>query len=168
MIELAIKYESKLQELFLRHAFDEKFKYYWPYSYRAKYEAPTSTWERMEWAVLETGQVVGFIGYSIDRDSLITNNFMAINFGGTSIAFAKAIIRIIDDLFMIFKFRKLRFSVGVGNPIESSYDRLVEKFGGRICGLWRKEDKLIDGTIVDKKWYEIMREDYIFSRKLSP
>lgn len=73
-------------------------------------------------------------------------------------------IKVIDDLFMTFKFRKLRFSVEVGNPIEPSYDRMVEKYGGRICGLFKAENKLFDGTITDRKWYEIMREDYISSR----
>lgn len=161
MIDFAIKHEVALQELFLQYAFDERFKYYFNYSWRDKYTAPTSTWDRMEWAVLEKGRVIGLIGYSIDRDSLNATNFSAINFIGSSIAFSKALIRIIDDLFIIFKFRKLRFSVEVGNPIEPSYDRLVERAGGRISGLWRAENKLFDGTITDTKWYEIMRKEYL-------
>lgn len=165
MFELAVKHETALQELFLKHAFDERFKYYWPYSYRDKYTAPTSTWERMEWAVLEGDKVVGLLGYTVDRDSMVVTNFSAINFCGNSLAFSKAIIRVIDDIFMVFKFRKIRFPVEVGNPIESAYDRLVERYGGWICGLWKAENKLFDGTLTDRKWYEIMREDYIAARR---
>jgi len=164
MIEPAIKHENALQALFLEHAFNEKYKYYWPCSRRDKYNAPISTWDKMEWAVLENGKIIGLLGYSIDRDSLISDSFYAINFAGKSLTFSKAIIRVIDDLFTVFKFRKLRFSVEVGNPIESSYDRLVEKYGGRICGLWRQDSKLFDGTITDKKWYEILRDDYLLRK----
>ncbi len=161
MIELAIKHEAAIQELFLKHAFDEKFKFYWSYSWRVKYTAPDTTWERMEYAVLEDSKVVGLLGYSIERDTLNVTSFSAINFTGSSIAFSKAMMKVIDDLFMVFKFNKLRFNVQVGNPIEQSYDRIVERFGGNICGLWKADTRLIDGTVTDCKWYEIMREDYI-------
>lgn len=164
MIELAIKHEVALQHLFLEYAFDESFKYYFCYSYRRRYTAPDSTWERLEYAVIERGEVVGLLGYSIDRDSLIATDFSAINFRGSSLAFSKALIKVINDLFVVFKFRKLRFSVEIGNPIEASYDRMVNKYGGRICGVWIAENKLFDGTITDRKWYEIMREDYMIIR----
>jgi hypothetical protein len=164
MIEFAVKHEAALQALFLKHAFDEKFKYYWCYSWRIKYVAPESTWEKMEFAVLENGEVTGFLGYSVERDTQVISSFGAINFSGSSLAFAKAMMKTIDDMFMVFKFRKLRFCVEVGNPIEPSYDRMVAKFGGRVCGLFRAENKLFDGTITDRKWYEIMREEYIGTR----
>lgn len=161
MIELAIKHELELQSLFTDIAFDERFKFYHPFSFREKYIAPADTWSKIDWAVLENGKVTGFIGYSIDRDSLVVSDLKAINFCGTSLSFAKAIMKVITGLFTIFKFRKLRFSVVVGNPIEPSYDRLVQRFGGRICGLWKSEDKLFDGTLADRKWYEIMGDDFV-------
>lgn len=161
MIEFAIKHEAALQGLFLKHAFDEKFKYYWSYAWRTKYTAPDGTWEKMEWAVIENGEVTGFLGYSIARDTMVVESFAAINFSGSSLAFSKAMIKVINDMFMVFKFSKLRFSVEVGNPIEPSYDRLVKRFGGCICGLFKAENKLFDGTITDRKWYEIMREEYV-------
>lgn len=70
MIEFAIKHEAAIQVLYQKHAFDEKFKYYWAYSYRDKYNAVSSTWDRMEWAVLEGSKVTGLLGYSIDRDAM--------------------------------------------------------------------------------------------------
>ncbi len=69
------------------------------------------------------------------------------------------------DIFDKFKFRKLRFSVIVGNPVEKSYDKMVQKYGGRIVGIYYKEQQLIDGEIYDQKLYEILRENYLNNKK---
>lgn len=68
------------------------------------------------------------------------------------------------DIFEKFHFRKLDFTVVIGNPIESTYDRMVEKYGGRIVGIQKKQVRLIDGQLYDKKLYEILAEDYFKKR----
>lgn len=84
-----------------------------------------------------------------------------INFSDNKIIFGMDLGQTLMDIFEKFKFRKLRFSVIVGNPIEKSYDKMVSKYGGRIVGTYYKEQKLIDGEIYDQKLYEILREDYM-------
>ena len=59
-----------------------------------------------------------------------------------------------------FNFRKLNFSVVIGNPIEKSYDRMVKRFGGAICGYQRENVRLFDGKFYDEKLYEVLSEDY--------
>ena len=71
----------------------------------------------------------------------------------------------LTDIFERFKFRKLNFSVVIGNPIEKSYDKMIDKYGGRIVGIYKQEIKLIDGEYYDEKLYEITREDYLKSIK---
>lgn len=41
----------------------------------------------------------------------------------------------LQDIFEKFKFRKLTFCVVVGNPIEKSYDKMINKYNGRIIGI---------------------------------
>lgn len=60
-----------------------------------------------------------------------------------------------------FKFRKLTFSVIVGNPIEKSYDKMINKYGGRVVSIYSDETKLIDGEYYDVKLYEITRNNYL-------
>jgi hypothetical protein len=59
----------------------------------------------------------------------------------------------------------MRFGVIVGNPIEKTYDKLIEKYGGKICGYAKEDIKLFDGKLYDLKNYEIMREDYIKAKE---
>ena len=42
---------------------------------------------------------------------------------------------------------------------------MIDKYGGRIIGIYKQETKLIDGEYYDKKVYEIMRDDYLKSMK---
>ncbi len=66
----------------------------------------------------------------------------------------------IKDIFEKYHLRKIFFSVVVGNPIEKSYDKMIERYGGRICGYYREHTKLIDGRFYDEKQYEILEKDY--------
>jgi len=70
------------------------------------------------------------------------------------------LINVVANIFEKFAFRKLLFSVVVGNPIERSYDRLIQRYGGRIVGTYKDHCKLMDGNYYDSKLYEIFKEDY--------
>lgn len=70
------------------------------------------------------------------------------------------------DIFEKFRLHKLSFSVVVGNPIESQYDRLIEKYGGRIVGIQKAQTKLIDNKYYDVKLYEILADQYYNAKAL--
>ncbi len=61
--------------------------------------------------------------------------------------------------------RKNCFTVVVGNPVESRYDRIIERYGGRIVGIHKEHTMLPDGRLYDEKMYEILRTDYMKHRK---
>jgi len=52
-------------------------------------------------------------------------------------------------------FVKMTFTTHVGSPTEKQYDKLTKKMGGRIVGTLKDHFKLMDGSIVDKKIYEV-------------
>ncbi len=86
-----------------------------------------------------------------------------INFSDNKIVFGMDLGQALNDIFEKYKFRKLKFSVFIGNPIEKSYDKMIEKYGGRIVGYYKEETRLIDGEYYDEKLYEITREEYLKS-----
>jgi hypothetical protein len=89
--------------------------------------------------------------------------FGAINFTDNPL-FGKDLLQVIKDIFERFNFHKLSFGMVVGNPIEKTYDRIVEKYGGRITCIEKEETKLDDNKYYDVKRYEILREDYLRAR----
>ncbi|MNK69768.1 hypothetical protein D3C87_891640 [compost metagenome] len=164
MLDLAVKYESDLQAIFADLYLRDEYKYYWNYSYREKYKASESTWTRHEFVSRDKDGLIGYLGYSIDRETDAADGLAIINFkNDANIIFAKDLYQFLSEVFCKYKFNKLNYSVVVGNPIERSYDRLTKKYGGRIVGTKKREVKLIDNTLYDLKMYEILREEYMES-----
>jgi RimJ/RimL family protein N-acetyltransferase len=84
-----------------------------------------------------------------------------INFSDNKIVFGNDVRIAMDEIFTKYNFRKLTFSVVIGNPIEKQYDKLISKYGGRVVGTYKENVKLMDNRYYDEKYYEIFREDYL-------
>ena len=161
MLDLAIKYESQLQELFCNIFFKDKYKFLYSSSYRDKYIAETSTWNKHEFVSVKDGKIIGYLKYCIDRDSNTAYGIQVVNFYEPNVIFSKDLNQFLHEIFDKFKFRKLKFCCFVGNPIEKMYDKFIVKYGGRIVGIYKEDSKLIDGNYYDSKEYEILRKDYL-------
>ena len=67
----------------------------------------------------------------------------------------------IDYLFMYRNVSKIKWTVVIGNSAEKLYDSFIQKFNGRVVGIFKNDVQLIDQSIHDVKHYELMREDYV-------
>ncbi len=113
----------------------------------------------------KNNNIIGFIGYSINRMSEYVDGLNIINFSDDNkIKFARDLKIALTDIFEKFNFRKLVFSVIIGNPTEKHYDSLIDTYGGRVVGIFKKHVRLLDGLYYDEKLYEIHREDYLKNR----
>ncbi len=167
MLDFAGKYEKELQSLFLNIAYDEKYMFYNNISYRDNYESSKSTWDKHEFVSLDKDKnIVGYFKYSISRSTLSCSGLQIVNFSDNQIVFGRDFVKMMDDIFTKFNFRKITYGVVIGNPIETTYDKLTEKYGGKIIGTYSKESLLIDNKFYDLKMYELLRDDYIRNRKL--
>lgn len=168
MLEPAIKYKEQLQ-----HKLDEAllsdamaYSYYDP-SYvltgiKCNLNIEPNTMSKHQFVSVHNGEVVGFISYNISFENYRAYNFQTISFNQNTVVFAVDFKRAIVNIFELYKFRKLNFSVFVGNPIEQVYDAKIEKyFGGRIVGVQKDHCRLADGKFHDLKLYEILRKDYL-------
>jgi len=164
MLDVAGKYEQELQNLFANIMFNDKYKFYLGSSYMDKYKPYESTWNGHEFVSIHDRKIIGYMGYTIDRDANFAYSLRVINFEDKNLLFSKDLKRFLQNIFEKFNFRKLKFGVVVGNPIEKAYDRICLKFGGRIVGTYKQDTKLFDGQYYDWKMYEIFREDYLKSK----
>ena len=166
MLVNARQFKKELHDKFINTWYDEKYKYYHVGNWHREYNPPEDDWENMCFvSVDKDNNVIGCILYSIDRNINSAYNFGAINFTDDKLTFGRDLCKAIDDIFCKFNFNRIEFNVVCGNPIESSYDRMVQKFGGRIIGVRRNVAKLLDNKIYDDKIYEILREDYLQHKK---
>ena len=162
MIDLAINHEDELRKKFRSTWFSEKYKFWTCTNYHEDFKLAESTWVDHQFVSLDSsGKVIGYISYSIDRADDLVYGLSIINFTDNKVTFGIDVGNVIQDIFEKFHFRKLNFIVVVGNPIESTYDRMIEKYHGRIVGVQKKQVRLFDGRFYDKKLYEILLEDYL-------
>lgn len=157
-------YVEEVSKLFWEIAYDEHYMFVND-GYTQDYKASIDTWSEHEFvSVSKDNKVLGYIRYSINQRSQIVTGFAAVNFSN-SLTFARDLFQAIDDIFYKYGYRKLKYGVFIGNPIEKTYDRLTKKFGGRIIGISEKDVRLLDGQFYDHKTYEIFRDNYIKNRK---
>lgn len=167
MLDLAMEYEESIQKAFRKTWLNDKYKFFnYAPSYGKIYLDNTTHMEHAFVSMDKDENVIGFIRYSINRDTHAAIDLIIINFGGNDLIFAKDLLVTIKDIFEKFNFNKLNFSVIIGNPVEKHYDRLIERFGGRVIGISKDDVKLHDGKIYDRKLYEISYDEYVSSKNL--
>lgn len=166
MLVPAFNYSEELKEKMASIWFDEKYKYYNFDTYYTALVIDEETWNRHQFVSLDNvGNIIGYISYNVNRQTYNCYGLAIINFTENKYVFGIDLGQALTDIFEKFKFRKLNFSVVIGNPIEKSYDKIINRYGGRIVGVYKQETKLIDGEYYDEKLYEITREDYLKSIK---
>lgn len=166
LLDNAIKYTEELKSKFIDTWYDEKYKYYHMGGWHREYIPVEDDWEGMRFVSLDKdNNVLGYIMYSLDRNISSAYDFGAINFSDDKLIFGMDLGKVIDNIFCKFNMQRMEFNVVCGNPIEKSYDKMVEKYGGRIVGTRKRAVKLLDNHIYDVKIYEILREDYLRSKQ---
>lgn len=169
MLDSAFKYEEEINKMLINTWYDDKYKYYHASSYRTCFELPRQNdgdWNGRHFVSIDkNGNIIGLINYEINRESNIAQGFGAINFTDNKVVFAMDLAQVIDDIFCKFNHQKMEWTVIQGNPIEENYDKLCEKYGGSIVGIYHKHYKLIDNQYYNSKMYELFREDYIKAKE---
>ena len=167
MLEPAIKYKGQLEELSHDIWFNDRYKFWNNDVFYSQMSVDADSWNSHQFVSVKDGVVLGYISYNVTRAENSAHSLSVINFSNNKVIFGRDLMRALNDIFVNYKFRKLSFNVIVGNPIEKAYDRLIKKYGGRIVGILKKDVKLIDGEIYDRKIYEIFAEDYLNTIKSS-
>ena len=154
-------YADEIKTALLNTWYVDKYKYYHNNSFFDEVEIENTTWNRHQFAAVDKNNTLrGYISYNINRQNCYVNSICAINFTNDTIGFSYDLRQALTDIFEKYGFAKINFCVVVGNPIESSYDQLVEKWGGRVVGIFKEDALLFDNKKYDRKFYEIMASDY--------
>lgn len=167
MIDVANKYVDELKKKFFDTWGKEKYKYWQINGYdKGCPDVPETNYGEAHFVILNNDDIIGYVSYNINRQTRCVWGFEAVNFSDNRILFGLSMFRILKNIFEKDGFNKINFNVAVGNPIEKSYDKFIEKYGGRIVGYYKDDIILSDGTLCDYKLYEIMRVDYIKNKEL--
>jgi hypothetical protein len=108
----------------------------------------------------KTNTIIGYFNAYISHRHYKVTELNIVNFEEPNIVFSKDLKRFVDMLFER-GFRKIEFSVVVGNPAEKMYDKFIKKYNGRVVGISKESVRLTGGEFYDVKEYEILKDKYI-------
>lgn len=162
MLKLAVQYGDAIDQAFQSIAFDEKYQYYnfsqyWTYHVNIDL---TSINKLQMVSVNSKNEVIGYFSGEIDRNPNLIAALGVINFGGLSVTFSRDFYQFLTELFTKHHFNKIEWLVIVGNPAEKMYDKICEKYGGRVIGVMRESARTFDGVMRDVKSYELFQRDF--------
>jgi len=174
MLDLALNHEEELTNKFRHTWMDDKYKFYYGSNYRWDVELENKTWDSHDFVSIKNvmhkgvitstdAEVLGYVGYEINRSDEFVHDFAVISFAKSeeeSMVFVGDLRAAIRDIFEKYNFRRLEWSVIIGNPTEKAFNRMCLRYGGRIVGTYKNRARLIDGNYYDEKIYEIEKADY--------
>lgn len=167
MLDLAINHAPELQAKYRATIFDERYKFY-RRTPGGDFSLPiaANSWESLQFVSLDESGVIGYLSAKVNRLTKTGYDIEAIHFSPIqSPTFTQDMFNFFTALFSAFGMNRLTWSVVVGNPAESFYDRLVDSVGVRIVGTFRDEVMLPDGQLYNLKYYEHFKDDFLFYLK---
>ena len=166
-------HEGQVSEAMEAVSYDMRYQYYFGGSNRPDIDFSREgyDWAR-RFAVFERKEcddmykerieerLIGYIGYGYNPETRRCIWFGAISFDLGNPLFGHAIISVIKDIFEKYNFDAMEFMCYADNPVCETYRRLVERFGGREAGYYRRREMLLDGKLHDEVHFEILAGEY--------
>lgn len=164
MLQPALAHEAALKAAWLRVALKPEFRFLfgvggWHDLTPPKLE--TSDWNKLQMVSVDQGEVLGYFEADMVRTIRDVSELKVVNFTGqANMTFARDLARFFKMLLTELGLHAIRWSVAVGNPAERIYDRLIRRYGGRMIGVSREYFVMPDGSLHDRKQYEILVREF--------
>lgn len=160
MLRPAQSYESEIKEKELKCWYDPKYMYYDGYTGNQLTNIGDNSYDRHCFvSVDENDEIVGMISYNISYVNMSVDNFGIISYEHKNVLFMRDVMQAIHDIFNKYHMNRLEWFCFADNPAIKSYRKLIEKYGVRECGYFRKVSRLQDGLLHDSVVFEILAED---------
>ncbi len=159
MLEPAKAWESELNGLIAKHGMDPKLKWMQLGYNDVWYTIDNNDYSQIQMVSVYNNEVIGYFKAALERQAYFVTDLMCVNFTEHKMPFAVDVRRFLKMLAYEKRFKKISWSVVVGNPVEKQYDRITKMVGGRIVGI-EKRDTFIGGKYYDMKLYEWINDYY--------
>lgn len=162
MLDLAVNHVQKLHERYRMTVNDPKFKYY-SRSPAKEYSLQiyNDSYEYVQMvSLIGPKEVGGYFAARLNRITKTAYDLQIMNFYKKNAIFTSDLFSFIVDVILNeYGMERIVFSVIIGNPAESFYDRIVNNYGGKIVGTFTNEIMLPDGKLYDLKYYELYKKE---------
>lgn len=161
MIKPAQLYKSKLKEELLKSWYDPANIYWSGWTGDGITDLPDDNYENHHFVSVDnSGNVIGYISYSVNWVAMSADNFGIISFKKGNIEFAKDLYTVICNIFEKYHMNRMSWCCFADNPAIKGYRNFIKNHGGKECGYFRQVTKLQDGMLHDKVEFEILASEF--------
>lgn len=161
MIKPAQLYKSKLKEELLKSWYDPTNIYWSGWTGDGITDLPDDNYENHHFVSVDnSGNVIGYISYSVNWVAMSADNFGIISFKKGNIEFAKDLYTVICNIFEKYNMNRMSWCCFADNPALRGYRNFIKNHGGKECGYYRQVTKLQDGMLHDKVEFEILASEF--------
>ena len=161
MLKPAQLYKDELNEKMIETWYKPENIYYHGGTGEYTIDLPDNNKNRHDFVSVDKyGDVIGYISYCIDWESMVVNNLGIISFDKGNLEFVKDLYQVICDVFEVYHMNKMEFFCYADNPALRGYRNFIKKYGGKECGYFRQITKLRDGKLHDSVCFEIMASEF--------
>ena len=171
MLRYALDYEDELKRADRQSWLKPAMKWYNVGGWNKEIEVSRDDWNVIQMvSVDDDGHVRGYFHVNVFEAQSSLIDLGVVNYGAKcDPVFALDFYRFLCYLFVERGFRRLEWTVVIGNPIEKMYDRFCRKAGGRIIGVRHDAVMLMNREYADEKIYEVFHDDvltYLNAKKI--
>lgn len=160
MIKPAQLYREELKKKGIETWYDMNYQWYHGGGGSREFIIPDNSYENRCFAAVDKDDnVIGYLAYSISQDSQSAYNFGAISFDRGNPIMAIDMRQLIADIFFKYNMNRVDWCCFADNPAIKGYRSFIKRYGGRECGYFRQQCRLLDGKLHDSVCFEILRED---------
>lgn len=162
MIEEYSSKHYKSVEEYLENNWETDLKYLFPnYSYVDEYLTELSYYETsniITHVSLFKDSLNGIISFYVDDSNNMISAMLVCYFketNGSQLVFGRDIYESFKDISSTTDYVKIIFSSSNSNPLLKNYRKIINKYGGRECGVFRSNILNQDGSRDDETYFEI-------------
>lgn len=162
MLKPAQLYKEELIKKGIETWYDMNYQWYHGGGGSREFIIPDNSYESRCFASVDKdNNVIGYLAYSISQDSQSAYNFGAISFDRGNPTMAMDMRQLIADIFFKYNMNRVDWCCFADNPAIKGYRSFIKRYGGRECGYFRQQNRLMDGKLHDSVCFEILREDLL-------
>ena len=161
MLKPAQLYKERLSKALIETWYDPRYQFYNANEYCGVPEFSDNNeryWQFV--SVGENDELLGYISFYADRKTLTANWWGALSFNIGNVRFIQDLFKLVGDVFFKYGFERISWICVADNPSIKGYRKFIKRHGGKECGYYRQNARLMDGKLHDEVCFEILKSEF--------
>ncbi|MBD5112110.1 MAG: GNAT family N-acetyltransferase [Ruminococcaceae bacterium] len=161
MLKPAQLYKEQLSAALIKTWYDPRYQFYNADEYCGVPDFQNNNERYWQFVSVDNDDnLLGYISFCADRKTMTANWWGALSFHIGDIRFIRDLFDMVHDVFYKYGFERISWICVADNPAVNGYWKFIKRHGGRECGYYRQNTRLMDGKLHDEVCFEILKSEF--------